>query len=178
MGCTIYNPTIKRYYSYFYYPVMAGILPLTITLTTSILAYNNVRRIIRRQLPVIRRRLDRQMTAMTLARVLVLIICGVPFVCISLYQLNINNSENNYMELSIVGLLLSITTSIMHANFVVSFYVFLIVSPRFRRQAKYVLFKKCWRFIKSLCDRTPTNPQSNQVSPEIVERSLLPNELE
>ncbi|CAF1073394.1 unnamed protein product [Rotaria sordida] len=89
-----------------------------------------------------RRRLDRQMTAMTLARVIVLIICGLPFICISLYQLNVNNNVNNYMELAIVSLLLSITASLMHTNFVINFYVFLMVLSRFRRQAKNVLIKK------------------------------------
>ncbi|CAF1504815.1 unnamed protein product [Rotaria sp. Silwood1] len=178
MGCSIYNPILKRYYSFFYYPVITSIFPLTITLTTSLLAYHNVRRIIRRQLPVYRRRLDRQMTAMTLARVMVLIIGGVPYVCISLYQLNVNNSENNSTELAIVSFLLSITTSFMHANFVVNFYVFLMVSSRFRRQAKTVLIKKPWRLIKSLYDRTLTSPQRNQVFPEIAQRSFSANELE
>ncbi|CAF0996589.1 unnamed protein product [Rotaria sordida] len=125
-----------------------------------------------------RRRLDRQMTAMTLARVIVLIICGLPFICISLYQLNVNNNVNNYMELAIVSLLLSITASLMHTNFVINFYVFLMVLSRFRRQAKNVLIKKPWRLIKSLCNKTSTNISRNKVSPEIAQQSFSANELE
>jgi hypothetical protein len=120
MGCAVYNSIIKRYYSLVYFPIISSTLPLIITITSSLLAYRNVRRIVRRQVPVIRRRLDRQMTAMTLARVMVFVICGVPFICISLYELNISNNENNDMKSAIVNLLSSILYSLLYTNFAVN----------------------------------------------------------
>jgi hypothetical protein len=120
MGCTIYNSIIKHYFSFFYYPVLTSLLPIIITVTTSLLAYRNVRRIIRRQMPVIRRRLDHQMTAMTLARVILFVICGVPFICISAYEFNINVDADNYMKLAIVNLISSILYSLLYTNFVVN----------------------------------------------------------
>jgi len=120
MGCTVYNPIAKYYLAFFYYPILTSTLPLIITATTSLLAYRNVRRIIRRQVSVARRRLDHQMTAMTLARVIVFVICGVPFICISLYEFNINTSEDNYMQLAIVYLVSSIFHSFFYTNFVIN----------------------------------------------------------
>jgi hypothetical protein len=119
MGCTVYNTIVKHYLSFFYYPILTSTLPLIVTVTMSLLAYRNVRRIIRRQVPVVRRRLDRQMTAMTLARVLVFVVCGVPFICISSYAFNISTSEDNYMELAIVSLISSVLSSLLYTNFVV-----------------------------------------------------------
>lgn len=120
MGCNTYNPIAKRYYSFFYYPIIANILPVVITSTTSLLAYWNVRRIVRLQLPVFRRRLDHQMTAMTLARVMILIILGFPYVIISLYSLNISIDDNDYVKLATIGLLTAVLASLMHANFTVN----------------------------------------------------------
>jgi len=120
MGCTVYNPTLKQYFSFFYYPILSTSLPLVITVTFSLLAYRNVRRIVRRQVPLVRRRLDRQLTAMVLARVICTIILGVPFICITLYQLNLSNSENNYMKLAITSLVGIIFYSLLYANFAVN----------------------------------------------------------
>lgn len=120
MGCTVYNSIMKSYLSFFYYPILIGLLPVIITVGMSLLAYRNVRRIIRRQVPIVRRRLDRQMTAMTLARVLVFIICGVPFICISLYEFNIDPRSDHYLELAIVYLISSILYSLLYTNYAVN----------------------------------------------------------
>lgn len=120
MGCNVYKPVARRYYLFFYYPILANMLPLAITITSSFLAYRNVRRIVRLQLPIFRRRLDRQMTAITLARVMVLMICGFPYIIISLYQLNLKITEDNYMEIAIVNILSTVFASLLHANFTVN----------------------------------------------------------
>jgi hypothetical protein len=120
LGCTVYNPIAKNYISFFYYPILTSTLPLIFTITTSLLAYRNVRRIIRRQVPVHRRRLDHQMTAMTLARVLIFVICGLPFIFICLYEFHMDTSETNYMELSIVSLISAILSSLLYSSFMVN----------------------------------------------------------
>ncbi|CAF2517844.1 unnamed protein product [Rotaria sp. Silwood2] len=157
---------------------MANILPVSITVTCSLLAYRSVRRIVRLQLPVFRRCLDRQMTAITLARVMILMVCGFPYICFSLYAANVNINEGNFMKLAIINLLSTILSSLLHVNFVISFYVFLILSSRFRRQAKTVLVTKSWRLIKSVFNRPLGNGNRNQVSPQTIVLNASGNELD
>ncbi|CAF2091700.1 unnamed protein product [Rotaria magnacalcarata] len=166
MGCNIYNTISKRYYTFFYFPIVTNVLPITTTITSSLLAYRNVRRIVCLQRPVFRRRLDRQMTAITLARIVVLIALGSPYIFISLYQINLNVNTNNYMQLALFELISAI-----------SFYVFLIVSSRFRRQEKTVLVKKVWRSIKLCSCKTSTTNRRNQISPEVLPPSSSGNEI-
>ncbi|CAF2934043.1 unnamed protein product [Rotaria sp. Silwood2] len=177
MGCNIYNTISKRYYTFFYFPFVTNVLPITTTITSSLLAYRNVRRIVRLQRPVFRRRLDRQMTAITLARVVVLIALGSPYIFISLYQINLNVNTNNYMQLALVELISAVSASLLHTNFSISFYVFLMVSSRFRRQAKTVLVKKVWRSIKLCSCKTSTTNRRNQISPEVLPPSSSGNEM-
>ncbi|CAF4039932.1 unnamed protein product, partial [Adineta steineri] len=66
LGCVISNPIWQQYTSSFFYPVLIGLLPIAILLLFSLLAFHNVRRIVRRQIPIVRRRLDQQLTAMVL----------------------------------------------------------------------------------------------------------------
>ncbi|CAF4774980.1 unnamed protein product, partial [Rotaria sp. Silwood2] len=68
-GCNAYNQTYRNYVTYFYYLILIGALPITVSTLFSILAYQNVRRIVRRQMPIRRRKLDQQLTAMILVRV-------------------------------------------------------------------------------------------------------------
>ena len=117
-GCVVYNSIMKLYYSYFYYPILSSALPMIITITSSLLAYHNVRRIVRRQVPIVRRRLDRQMTLLTLTRVIILVVCGVPFICVSIYEFNLNTDDE--MKLSIVYLVSSILYSLLYTNFAVN----------------------------------------------------------
>jgi len=120
MGCSVYNPIMKKYYSYFYYPILSTALPLVITVSMSLLAYYNVRRIVRRQINVIRRRLDHQLTAMVLARVICLIVLGLPFICTVLYQLNHDNSQDNNIQSAMSNLIGIIFYSLLYTNFSVN----------------------------------------------------------
>ncbi|CAF0921693.1 unnamed protein product [Adineta steineri] len=52
-GCIILNENFIEYASYFFYPVLAGLFPILIASSLSLLAYRNVRRIIRRQIPIV-----------------------------------------------------------------------------------------------------------------------------
>jgi hypothetical protein len=78
-GCIITNTALVNYYSFFYYPVLNGLLPIFVSSMFSILAYRNVRRIIRRQIPIHRRRLDQQLTAMIFVRVIFFVLLQLPF---------------------------------------------------------------------------------------------------
>lgn len=117
--CTIYNVVLYAYLTYFYYPILSAAIPLLITVTFSLLAYRNVRRIIRRQVPIIRRRLDRQLTAMVLARVFCLILFGSPYIFYSLYRINLSTSNSSQLQMAIIRLVSRITYSCLYMNFAV-----------------------------------------------------------
>jgi hypothetical protein len=78
-GCIITSQALVRYYAYFYYPILHGLLPILTSSLFSVLAYRNVRRIVRRQIPVERRRLDRQLTAMIFVRVILFVTLLLPY---------------------------------------------------------------------------------------------------
>lgn len=120
LGCTVYHPVLKLYFTYFYYPILSGILPFIINTLFSLLAYRNVRRIVRRQVPLERRQLDHQMTAMALARVICIFILGVPFVIFSIFQFSIKYNDDDYIEEAIFDLTQVLVYSLLYLNYSVS----------------------------------------------------------
>ncbi|CAF0718989.1 unnamed protein product [Adineta ricciae] len=162
-GCSIYNHIAQVYFTYFYYPILSGILPIIVSGTFSLLAYRNVRRIIRRQIPVVRRRLDRQMTALALSRVLCIIILGVPFLCYSLVDINSRNILQDPVEQAVLHLSATVVYSFMYLNYSINFYIFLIISPRFRHQVKNFVMKNPWHQMTRVCNRGIISPVNNQV---------------
>jgi len=120
VGCGIHQPIAKLYFIFFFYPVLAGILPLGASTLFSLLAYRNVRRIVRRQIPLTRRRLDRQMTATALARVICIAILGLPFIACSLFNLIMNYNNNDYLQMAALNLSAVISNILLDANFSVS----------------------------------------------------------
>ncbi|CAF1319089.1 unnamed protein product [Rotaria magnacalcarata] len=98
------------------------------------------------------------MTAIASIRVMmVLMIFGFPYIIISQYAVDLNISASNIMEVAIV---------------------FLILSSRFRRHAKTVLVKRCWRSIRFCCNKASLNIRTNQIYPEIPQTTSSSNELE
>jgi len=69
-NCTMYNTDFLRYYMFFDLPILICFFPLFISSIFSCLAYRNVRRLIRPQLEIIRRRLNKQLTDMILVPVI------------------------------------------------------------------------------------------------------------
>lgn len=121
MICTIYNKIFSRYYSSVYYPVVHGVLPMTIAVVFSFLAFRNVRRIVRRQSRVVRRRLDRQLTAMVLARVACFVVFIVPYTVYRIYYLNMTVGRDQIILSVINSILLSaVTITWFYMNYAVS----------------------------------------------------------
>lgn len=73
--CAIVKPILIRYLAYFCYPIFCSLLPILITSSFSLLAYRNVHHIVKLQVPIVRRRLNQQLTTMVLIRVAFFIIC-------------------------------------------------------------------------------------------------------
>ncbi|CAF0986243.1 unnamed protein product [Adineta steineri] len=161
LGCVLSNYVWVQYSTYFFYPVLFGFLPIIIASLFSILAYHNVRHIVRRQLPIVRRKLDKQITAMVLMRVIAYVCLVVPYNAYRIYAINYPTSRSVPMAYAVGRLLQAILLSINNINFIINFYVFTIFSSRFRRQVKFVLVKKCWQQWKYWCCS-----MNNQIEPD------------
>ncbi|CAF1263924.1 unnamed protein product [Adineta steineri] len=151
LGCVLSNYVWVRYSTYFFYPVLIGFLPIVIASLFSILAYHNVRHIVRRQLPIVRRKLDQQITAMVLMRVIAFVCLVLPYNAYRIYVVNFPISQSMPMAYAIGRLIQAIFISINLINYIISFYIFIIFSSRFRRQVKLVLIKKSWQRWKYWC---------------------------
>ncbi|CAF0865533.1 unnamed protein product [Adineta steineri] len=150
-GCIISNYAALRYSTYFFYPVLVGFLPIVIASSFSMLAYHNVRHIVRRQLSIVRRKLDKQITAMVLMRVIVFVCLSLPYNAHRIYAINFPTSRNTPMAYAISRLIQAILLSMIITNYMVNFYIFIIFSSRFRRQVKLVLVRKCWQRWRYWC---------------------------
>ncbi|CAF0865202.1 unnamed protein product [Adineta steineri] len=161
LGCIILDHTWVQYSTYFFYPILIGFLPIIIASLFSMLAYHNVRHIVRRQLPIVRRRLDKQITAMVLMRVIAFVCSASPFNAYRIYAVNFPTSQSMPMAYAVGRLIQAIFASISIINNIISFYIFIIFSSRFRRQVKFVLVKKCWHRWKYWCCYI-----NNQIEPD------------
>ena len=119
--CTVYNSIVKQYLTFFYYPILNTGIPFVVAGSFSLLAYRNVPRIIRRQIPIVHRRLEQQLTAMVLTRVLCLTIFGLPYIINSIYQLNLAYTRDNFMETAIATLVSAVVSTFLYGNFSVNF---------------------------------------------------------
>ena len=117
--CAAAYSVLTRYYSYFFYPILTGLLPIVIAGCFSIFAYRNVRRIIRRQIPLLRRRLDRQLTKLVLLRVSLLVIFNTPFVIYRVYSINIAINPADSMRIAVERFVQAIFNSILYLNYTV-----------------------------------------------------------
>ena len=144
VGCAPIQLSFLRYYQFFHFPVLLGLLPMIIGSIFSVLAYRNVRRIVRRQISHTQRRLDRQLTAMVLARVTFLIIVTLPFVIDRIYSLLTSTSYNNSLRKAIENFIFNTTILIFTLNFSVR-QKFLIVCLHYLR----ILFRELSTYFSS-----------------------------
>ncbi|CAF4281102.1 unnamed protein product, partial [Adineta steineri] len=138
-----------------------GFLPIVIASSFSVLAYRNVRHLVRRQLPIVRRKLEKQITAMVLMRVIAFVCLTLPYNAYRIYVINFPTPQSMRMAYAIGRLIQAILLSILTTNYIMNFYLFLIFSSRFRRQVKFILVKICWQRWKYWCCST-----NNQVEPD------------
>lgn len=118
-GCILGNEVYIQYSSYFFFPVLNGLLPIVVSSIMSLLSFRNVRRIIRRQVPIIRRRLDRQMTAMILTRVVFFVILSLPFTVYRIYSINFPATRTDLLQYALRQLVQTVLTSSFALNFAV-----------------------------------------------------------
>ena len=119
LGCTIYNSIIANYYTFFFYPFLIGILPVMVTVIFSLIAFYNVRHLVRRQIPTNRREFDRQLTAMTFARVIAYITFGLPYIIFRIYSVKTPIQTGDSQLFAINFLIGSMAGSWAYINYVV-----------------------------------------------------------
>ena len=122
-GCIITNVIFARFFSFVNFCVFTAILPITISVSFALLAYTNVRRIVRRQIPIARRRLDRQLTAMVLTKVAFLVVATLPYIIFRIYTLNIPDHRSDTIRMSIEQLIFVITASLYYIYFAVKTFL-------------------------------------------------------
>ena len=119
-GCLVLNKPLNDYFSFFYHPILQGILPIFIASIFSLLAYRNVRQIVRRQIPIERRRLDQQFTAMIFARVLLFVVFSIPYTIYRIIILNFQVSLKDLYPFAVSQLILIIVAFFINVVYVVS----------------------------------------------------------
>ncbi|CAF1247318.1 unnamed protein product [Adineta steineri] len=116
-GCIIWNVIWIRYTTFFFYPFLLGFLPIIFASSFSLLAYQNVRRIVRRQIPIERRRFDRQITAMVLVRVVFFVCLILPHCCYRIYLINTYFIQTNSLQYAIGQLIQVLAGSLTNAQY-------------------------------------------------------------
>ncbi|UJR14304.1 hypothetical protein I4U23_001294 [Adineta vaga] len=153
-NCSIINSNFVKYSTYFHFPVLLGLLPISIMVTFSLLAYYNARSFIHQQVNIIYSSRDRQLTAMTLVHVVFFIITTSPHVIFFIYSLN--RTTNDPKQIAYKNLLNTIIVLINYSSNSGPFYIYCCVSERFRKQFVYVLTKFC------------INPCRQQIQAQVV----------
>jgi len=115
-GCAIYNIYFSRYYSFFHFIALSGLIPILVSSTFSSLAYLNVRRIIQRRMPIVRRKLDKQLTAMVLAKVIFLVVTILPSIIFRIYILNVTVDPNDSVRIAIHQLISNIAYALFYID--------------------------------------------------------------
>jgi hypothetical protein len=116
VGCGINNTRLSDYYSFFYYPVLNGLLPILVSSIFSVLAYRNVRCIISRQIPIERRRLDQQLTAMIFVRVISFVLLQLPFTIYRIRALNVTIIPGNTIAYATNQWFQAVSTSLVYLS--------------------------------------------------------------
>ncbi|CAF1044797.1 unnamed protein product [Adineta ricciae] len=136
--CSITNDAVSMYRNYYVTLVLVGYLPDIITVVFGILAYNNIRQIAYRTLPLVRRELDKQLTVMVFAQVIVNLMTNIPFVTMVAITYAMGTIQDSSVS-EIIQFVSNTTSIIFYSYFSSSFYIYMCVSERFRRQFIYVV---------------------------------------
>ncbi|CAF3640038.1 unnamed protein product [Rotaria sp. Silwood1] len=124
--CATFHRIFNYFYSFAHYFILVGLLPIFISSLFSLLAYQNVRRIIRRQMSIVRRRLDRQLTAMILLRVALFVITTLPYISFRIYQINTSVNYHYTDSVGIIELINATLITIYNIDYSVFGYCFCI----------------------------------------------------
>ena len=119
--CTLTNNVFEQYTAYTITIILGKVLPICITLLFGILACRNVQQMTHRTLPLVRRELDKQLTAMVLVQIAVGIFTLTPYTIVYILlrvpQLNQDSTTAAYLQFAT-----ALTTCILYIYFAVSIH--------------------------------------------------------
>lgn len=115
-GCTVNDSAFNYFNSFIHYCILFGLLPIVIAASFSFLAYRNVRHLIRHQTSAVRRRLDRQLTAMILVRAALMIIVSLPFFIYIISRYHITYDRTNQWIVAVLQFISTFLTTIYYFN--------------------------------------------------------------
>lgn len=117
--CTSTNKIFTQYRTYVVGCVLYGCLPLCITFTFGVLAFRNVRELSYRAVPLMRRALDKQLTAMALMQALINCLATVPYIIINLFVSGSDLTRDNLIAAQL-QFAFTIATLLIYTNWAVS----------------------------------------------------------
>jgi len=113
-----HNIILLNYNQYFFSLFLLGFIPMSIMSIFALLAYNNVRNIAYRTVPLIRHQLDKQLTAMVLLQIIITVFTALPYiVCITIQLIIISNDP---LLQAILQLFYTISLCLYNSYFAVS----------------------------------------------------------
>ncbi|CAF1392979.1 unnamed protein product [Adineta ricciae] len=122
-ACATSNYIFLQYHIYGYFIIYNNLLPL-VTVIFGMMAFHNVRHLTHRTIPLVRRDLEKQLTVMVLVQTTIHVCTYLPFATIT--EMNLINAVVHIISVYSNGC---------------SFYTYVCVSQRFRRQFYHVLSK-------------------------------------
>ncbi|CAF1376500.1 unnamed protein product [Adineta steineri] len=165
--CGITNMSFVQFNMYFNYLFLGNVLPYSLTILFGTMAYRNTQQSSNRTVPLIRLQLDKQLTAMVLVQIVYNFFSLFP--TLIAYSIGSYGNIQDPMIKASVDLAYTITLCVYYSYFASSFYIYISVSERFRRQFFYVFFKKHW----NRCLQHKVFPNQLALQPQVIQLNLI-----
>ncbi|CAF0729200.1 unnamed protein product [Adineta ricciae] len=146
-SCAITNSVYAKYYNDIFIPVIWFILPYSIIILFGLLTYRNIRNISYRTVPLLRRRIDEQLTMMIYIQATFSVMITIPYMIYLTVLSHVSFSADQFT----MDRLLLVQNSVILLYYTCSaspFYIYVCASERFRRQLHHVFtgyFRNRWQ---------------------------------
>ncbi|CAF2622581.1 unnamed protein product [Rotaria sp. Silwood2] len=114
------NGPFSKYTIYVDFPIIDGFMPIFIMSVFGLIAFRNVRIMAKRRVHIIRLRLEQQLTAMVLIRILGVCITVIPFLIVYVIRYIISSHSNDPIVQKKLQLLNRVFTILFFVNYAVS----------------------------------------------------------
>ncbi|UJR19004.1 hypothetical protein I4U23_022134 [Adineta vaga] len=144
--CISTSTKFDQFNSFFNTLTLGNFIPLVITFSFGILTCRNVQQLSYRTVPLVRRELDKQLSTMVLVQIFYMQFTNI--IQLIVYMIAVYGNIQDSTIRAQINLAYAFALCLSYSFFASSFYIYLIVSERFRRQFIYVMFEfhiKKWR---------------------------------
>lgn len=124
--CSVTNIILLQYFNYIFIIILAGFLPVLISILFGFLAYRNVIQLAYRTVPIIRRELEKQLSAMVFVEVFFNCFATIPYIIIYLLML-IPKFINNPLRFIQLSLASSVLINMYYLHYAVNINSFEII---------------------------------------------------